>query len=54
MTSTTAQIVRGIEPAIAVDLRTFQHQACHFVHALQRFQTLREEHHIRFMHWCHW
>ena len=43
-------IVLGIKSSIKIEIRAFQYQARHFGHALQRFQTLWKQHHIRLIH----
>ena len=47
-------IVRGIKARVKIEIRTCQHQACHFGDLCQCFETIRQQHHIRFMHWRDW
>jgi hypothetical protein len=44
-------IVRGIKTCIKIEIRTCQHQTCHFGHALQRVQSIRSKYHSRFIDW---
>jgi hypothetical protein len=46
-------IVSGIEAAIEVDIGASEVNPDLFGHLLQGFQTLRKEHHIRFMDGSH-
>ena len=47
----TFAIVRGIQARVKIELRTCQHQACHFGDLCQCVETIRQQHHLRFMHW---
>src|SRR5262249_27522957 len=47
-------IVRGIKATIQGEIRTLQVQTDLFGYACQRFQTLREQHHIRCIDWSDW
>ena len=46
-------IVRGIKATIEIERGTSEVQSDLFGHAFQRFQTLREQHHIRFIDGSH-
>src|SRR2546421_10554079 len=39
----------GIEPAIEIEIRTFQHQPCELGHTLQSLQTFRQQDRICFI-----
>ena len=46
-------IVRRIKATIEVEVGAFEVQTDLFGHAFQCFQTIREQHHIRFIHGSH-
>ena len=43
----------GIEPTIQVEIRPLQLEPRELGHPLERFETLREQHRIRFIDGCH-